>query len=271
MSQSTASHSLRTLESQVGAQLFLREWEGLRLSEVGQRLLPFMESVLDNLDSIRIEIAGLTNLGTGNLRIAAVPSLLSTILPSVLREYAVRFPGVELSIFEGTDEEVRTWVLTGISHIGFATLPVEGVIAEQIARDEWLALVPADDFPGKSSVTLRELVQRKFLMPGGGCEQPIQRIFSSARIAIAEQLTVKQMPTIQAMVAQKLGVSLIPSLSARTVRGCRALNLKPRLFRKIGMLRPVTFVPTAAQEAWITLLKARLKSDARVHGIEAND
>jgi DNA-binding transcriptional LysR family regulator len=259
MSQSAASHALTTLESQIGAKLFLREWEGLRLSEAGQRLLPYIERVLENLDAIRAEIAGLANLGTGNLRIAAVPSLLATILPPVLREYAVRFPGVELAVFEGTDGEVRTWVLNGIVHIGFAGLPVEGISAEEIAQDEWLALVPARDFPGKASVTLRELVKRKFLMPGGGCEKPIQWIFSSSGIRIAEQLTVKQMPTIQAMVAQNLGVSLIPSLSVSNVRGCRTLNLKPRLFRKIAMLRPVGSVPTPAQQAWISMIKTHVR------------
>jgi DNA-binding transcriptional LysR family regulator len=259
MSQSAASHALSTLEAQIGAPLFLREWEGLRLSEAGQKLLPYIEGVLEKLDGIRAEIAGLANLGTGTLRLAAVSSLLATILPPVLREYAVRFPGVELSVFEGTHEEVRAWILTGIAHIGFTGLPAEGIAAEEIAQDEWLALVPSREFPGKTSIPLRELVQGKFLMPGGGCEQPIQRIFSSAGIEILEQLTVKQIPTIQAMVAQQLGVSLVPSLSVRSIRGCRTLKLKPRLFRKIAMVRSANSVPTPAQEAWMSLIKTHMR------------
>ena len=78
MSQSAASHALAVLESQVGAQLFLRERDGLRLSEVGQKLLPRIESALSSLDAIRAEIATLAMLETGNLRIAAVPSVLAT-------------------------------------------------------------------------------------------------------------------------------------------------------------------------------------------------
>jgi DNA-binding transcriptional LysR family regulator len=262
MSQSGASHALRVLESQVGTELFLREWEGLRLSEAGQRLLPYIEGVLDNLEAIRAEVAGLAKLETGNLRVAAVPSLLASILPPVLREYGVRFPGVELSVFEGTDDEVRMWVLSGMAHVGFAALPVEGVAAEEIAQDEWLALVPADKFPEKASITLRELVKYKFLMSGGGCEQHIQRIFSSARIRIAEHLMVKQLPTIQAMVAADLGVSLVPSLSLGDLRGCRTLVLKPRLFRRIGMLRSSASASTPALEAWMSLTKANLKQSA---------
>ena len=262
MSQSAASHALGVLESQVGAQLFLREREGLRLSEEGQKLLPRIEAALSSLDAIGAEIAGLAKLERGNLRIAAVPSLLATILPPILREYTVRFPGVELSVFEGTDNEVEMWVQSGLSHVGFAALPINGVMAEQVAQDDWLALVPAGSFPGKTSIALRELARHKFLMSGGGCERHVQRIFDSAGIAIAEPLTVKQMPTIQAMVAQDLGVSLVPRLSVSSARGCRALALKPRLFRKIGMVRSVGSPSTPALEAWLSLARIGLKPSA---------
>jgi DNA-binding transcriptional LysR family regulator len=259
MSQSGASHALKVLESQLGAEVFIREWEGLRLSEAGLRLLPSIEGVLNNLDAIRAEVAGLSELKTGNLRVAAVPSLLATILPAILREYTVRFPGVELSVFEGTDDEVRLWVLSGMAHVGFAALPVEGVAVEEIARDEWLALVPANKFTGKASIALSEVARHKFLMSDGGCERHIERIFSSARTVIKDQLMVKQLPTIQAMVAENLGVSLVPSLSVGKLRGCRALALKPRLFRRIGMLRSATSAPTPAMEAWMSLTRTNLK------------
>jgi DNA-binding transcriptional LysR family regulator len=263
MSQSGASHALKVLESQIGAGLFVREWEGLRLSEVGQRLLPHIAGVLNNLDAMRADAAGLAQLDAGNLRVAAVPSLLASILPPILREYSVRFPGIELSVFEGTDDEVRTWIVSGMAHVGFAALPVEGVAAEEIAQDEWLALVAADKFPGKESLTLRELVTHKFLMSGGGCEQHIQRLFAATGISLTEHLMVKQLSTIRAMVAADLGVSLVPSLSVGDLRGCRTLLLRPRRFRHIGMLRPATSTSTPALAAWISMTKTSLKQHRR--------
>ena len=259
MSQSAASHALKSLESQLGSQLFRRERDGLHLTEAGQRLCPLIEAALSSLDRIRAEAAGLPTLGTGNLRIAAVASLLGTILPSMLREYANCYPGVELSIFEGTDDEVRTWIRSGVAHIGFGALPVDGVESEEIARDEWLALVPAKAYPGKASITLHELARQKFLMSGGGCERHILRMFASAGIPITQPMMVKQMPTIHAMVAEELGVSLIPRLSLAGGWACRALPLKPRLFRQIGMIRSTGYAPTHAAEAWLSLVRVRVK------------
>jgi DNA-binding transcriptional LysR family regulator len=263
MSQSGASHALRALEAQIGTGLFLRESEGLRLSEAGQKLLPYMETVLANVDAMRAEVAGLAGLGSGSLRVAAVPSLLASILPPVLREYGVRFPGVELSVFEGTDDEVRAWILSGMAHVGFAALPVDGVVAEEVACDEWLALAPEDDFPGKNSLTLPELARHRFLMSGGGCEQHIWRIFSRAGISMTEHLMVKQLPTIKAMVEAGLGVSLVPSLSVGELRGCRILRLKPRLYRRIGMFRAANSASTPALGAWMSLAKASLKTTSQ--------
>jgi DNA-binding transcriptional LysR family regulator len=264
MSQSAASHALKSLESQLGSQLFRREREGLRLTEAGQHLCPLIEAALSSLERIRIEAAGLPALETGNLRIAAVASFLGTILPPILREYANRHRGVELSIFEGTDDEVLAWISSGVAHIGFAALPVDGVESEEIARDEWLALVPEKAFLGQTSVTLRELARHKFLMSGGGCERHIKRIFASAGIAIAEPIMVKQMPTIHAMVAEELGVSLIPRLSFAGGLACRTLSLKPRLFRHIGMIRSTSYVPIPATEAWLSLVRMRMKQANRV-------
>jgi DNA-binding transcriptional LysR family regulator len=264
MSQSAASHALKSLESQLGSQLFRRERGGLRLTDAGQRLCPLIEAALSSLERIREEAAGLPALETGNLRIAAVSSLLGTILPPILREFANCHPGVELSIFEGTDDEIYTWIRSGVAHVGFAALPVDGLQSEEIAQDEWLALVPEKAFPGKTSITLRELARHRFLMSGGGCERHILRIFASAGIAIAEPMMVKQMPTIHTMVAEELGVSLIPQLSFAGGQACRMLPLKPRLFRHIGMILSTSYVPIPATEAWLSLVRTRMKRANRV-------
>jgi DNA-binding transcriptional LysR family regulator len=258
-SQSAASHALTSLESQLGASLFVRSREGLRLSEAGQRLCPLIEAALASLDRIRAEAAGIKMLNTGTLRIASVPSLLGTILPPILREYSTRYPRVELSIFEGTDDEVHTWVKSGVAQVGFAALPIEGVTAEEIARDEWLALVSKRQFREKTSITLSELARHKFLMSGGGCERHIQKIFALAGLVSNRSMSVKEMSTIHAMVAEHLGVSLIPRLSFITSGACRALPLKPRRFRSIGMIRAAVYTTTPAIAAWDALVKTMLR------------
>jgi hypothetical protein len=68
-------------------------------------------------------------------------------------------------------------IKSGVAHVGFAALPIEGVEAEEVARDEWLALVSKGKFQDRTSITLKEVAKNKFLMSGGGCERHIQNIF----------------------------------------------------------------------------------------------
>ncbi len=254
LSQSAASHALRILETQLGAPLFHRHRDGLHLSDAGRKLLPAIETILNGLDTLRSEAAGWTTLESGNLRIAAVPSLAATILPPLLRQYSERFPKIEIALFEGTDDEVHDWLQCGFAHVGFAALPLPGIAGVEILRDEWLALVPKRTFAARGSITLRELSAARFLMSGGGCERHIQKIFADAHLSVNQPLLIKQMPTIQAMVREGLGVSLVPSLSVAESRGCRTLPLRPRLFRKIGMLQVPGKTPPRALTEWCNLV-----------------
>lgn len=256
ISQSGASHALGMLESNLGVSLFNRDREGLVLSDIGRRLLPLVHDLLSSLEAIREEVSAVEGLQSGILRIAAVPSLAATILPPLIRKFTEHYPGIETCLFEGTDEEVREWLLSGVVHAGFAALPVAGVEEEEIGKDEWLAMVPEKEFAHQTEITLRALSRHPFLMSGGGCESHIRQLFAQAGVEVPSHSIVKQLATIEAMVGERLGVSLVPSLSLRLpAKGVRALPLSPRRFRKIGLLRSKTSPSTPALEAWLTLTR----------------
>lgn len=257
MSQSGASHTLAGLEKTIGAPLVVRDGSGLKLSETGRRVLPHVRQVLTSLEAMREEVSGLAGLQNGALRIAAVPSVAGAFLPRLIREFNTRFPGVEVSLFEGTDNEVAEWVSNRMVHVGFAALPVDGLQGEEITRDEWLALAVSDDFSGRDKVTLRALAQRRFLLSGGGCEVHIRRLFEDAGLDLPSHLSVKQVSTIQSMVAEGLGVSLVPSMAlGRNIKGIRALRLSPRQYRAIGLLQPPGAFETPVLRAWTDLVRS---------------
>jgi len=260
MSQSAASHALGALETNLGATLFVHDPSGLKLSETGARLLPQVRKILDGLDAIRAEISGLAQLQAGALRVAAVPTLAATIAPRLLAEYHSLYPGIEVSLFEGTDDEVCDWVRTGMSHVGFSALPVPELKGTEITQDEWLALVPAHDFAGRTKIGLAALSRRNFLLSGGGCETHIRRLFEEAGLDLPSHRMVKQLSTIEAMVAENLGVSLVPSIALRAApKGTRTLPLAPRRFRRIGLLQPLDAPALPAVQAWVKLTESRFR------------
>ncbi len=251
LSQSAASHALAKFEQSLGTPVVSRERTGLRLSEAGLRLLPHINQMLRTLDAMRDEVSQLSGVQQGSLRIAAVPSLAGTWVPRLMREFETRYPGIEVSLFEGTDNEVAEWVASRVVHAGFAALPVPGLATEEVTRDEWLAVLPASD-SAVQRITLAALARRKFLLSGGGCEAHICRLFNEASLELPySRLTIKQMATIQAMVAEGLGVSLVPASALATSKKIRLVPLSPRRYRSVGILLPPESHRSPVVEAWI--------------------
>jgi DNA-binding transcriptional LysR family regulator len=258
MSQSAASHAIAALERSFGVQLFARNSGQLKLSRIGEQILPHVRQILGSLDAIAEEVVSESGLQKGTLRIAVVPSIGSSIIPALLREFAKLYPGIDVSLLEGTDHEVAEWVRQKMSHCGFAALPVAMVYTEPIGKDEWMAIVPADRFEEPNQIKLERLARHRFLLSGGGCEDHIYRLFEEAHVPLSNHLLVRQMDTLQAMVAEGLGVSLVPSLAlVRKPKNIRAIRLVPRQYRTIGILLATDAVPSPALSRWLDLVRAR--------------
>jgi hypothetical protein len=86
--------------------------------------------------------------------------------------------------------------------------------------------------------------------------------FRPAGLNVLGHMMVKQLSTIQAMVAQDPGVSLVPSLSIKDVQGVAAIPLKPRQFRSIGMIYGAASVANPALQTWMNLARDRLRRQA---------
>jgi len=258
MSQSAASHAIAALERSFGVQLFARNSGQLKLSRIGEQILPYVRQILGSLDAIAEEVVSESGLQTGTLRVAVVPSVGSSIIPALLREFAKLYPGIDVSLLEGTDHEVAEWVRQKMSHCGFAALPVAMVNTEPLGKDEWMVIAPADRFQVPNQIKLERLAGHRFLLSGGGCEDHIYRLFQEARVPLSNHLLVRQTDTLQAMVAEGLGVSLVPSLTLiRRPKNIRAIRLVPRQYRTIGILLATDAVPSPALSRWLDLVRAR--------------
>jgi DNA-binding transcriptional LysR family regulator len=258
LSQSAASHAIASLERESGAKLFVRGRGALRLSDTCTRLLPHVRQILQALDAIHEELAAEAGVQQGAIRIAAVPSLASSVIPPLMREFGKRYPGVAVNLLEGTDQEVADWVRKRVCHCGFAALPVAGLETQPLAEDEWTILAPAGEFGGQTQTGLKQLGRRKFLLSGGGCEEHIRTLFQQDGLDLPDHILVRQMDTLQAMVAENLGVTLIPSLCLRQrPKNTRAVRLRPRRYRTIGLLLATGVIPSPGLHRWIELVKAQ--------------
>lgn len=98
--QASVSHHLARLESETGAVLTQRVGRGIRLTEAGRLLAARAEEILGRLDTAERELAALTGLAAGRVRLAAFPSALGTFVPAALGALAADVPGLDVSLVE---------------------------------------------------------------------------------------------------------------------------------------------------------------------------
>ena len=107
ITQPAVSNAISKLETELKVKLFFRDKRnGLLLTDVGQKIY-LLAKQIEDLDNRIAQTAYLENhFVEGRLRIAALTSLVSTILSKALKEYRAAFPGVTIEIREGSPNDI---------------------------------------------------------------------------------------------------------------------------------------------------------------------
>ncbi|WP_425624673.1 LysR family transcriptional regulator [Agrobacterium radiobacter] len=111
VTQSGMSQALAMLEESLGVKLLARHRHGVELTAFGERALHHARAALAHLDAIGKEAAEAAGEEAVSVRIAAFPSVFSTVLPPLLRRFRSLHPCIELIALETDDREVE--VLAG--------------------------------------------------------------------------------------------------------------------------------------------------------------
>lgn len=126
MSQPGLSAAIREFEEELGVRLFQRDTRNVRLTADGEALLPLVEVTLNNATQSAKDIHDLVKLKRNNVRIAAVSSMTSFLLPSVLSEFQRIHPHVHIEVIDDENNEVTDQVYDGRADIGLGLGPFDG-------------------------------------------------------------------------------------------------------------------------------------------------
>src|SRR5919107_1915068 len=111
--QSAVSQQIAALEKEAGTTLVERNARGVRLTDAGEVLVRHTDVILARLDDAEAELAALSGLRAGRLRLAAFPSAASSIAPTAIARFRALHPDVELSMIPAEPDEGTEKLRTG--------------------------------------------------------------------------------------------------------------------------------------------------------------
>lgn len=160
MAQPPLTRRIRTLESDVGAELFYRVAGGVELTEAGQHLLSRAYRIIA-LSTYAVEQARSASVGVlGELVFGYYdPSILDSI-PRLLAEFATAHPGITIRLRHGTRDEQVNQIRDNILQVAFGRYFGEqsDLRWRHIASEEiFLAIKDTHPLADRSSVRLTDL------------------------------------------------------------------------------------------------------------------
>ena len=256
--QPSVSHHLARLEAETGSTLFQRAGRGIRLTDAGRLLAQRAAEILGRLDAAESELAALTGLREGRVRLAAFPSALGTLVPAAAARLQELQPGIDLMLTEAEPPEALRMLRAGYVDVAviFRHGQAESTPGEEeeegtrgiLVLDEPVYLVTPVSVPdGEDSgstgngtdagARLAGYAAKRWIAGCERCRDHLLRQCAEAGFVPKIAFTTDDYVAVQALVAAGLGVTTLPGLALRAARhpGVRAEAL-PGARRRVSAL-----------------------------------
>lgn len=241
LTQSAVSAQIRNLEQALGQQLFDRTGRQAILNAAGERALPMAQEMLGLFT--RMATPDELDECSGELRIGAIASVQTGLLPAALLRLRQLAPRVEPKLVPGVSLNLLSQVDAGELDVAILIqppFPLPKELHSQVLRQEAFVLVVPHGVEGDDPLQiLREnpLVRYDRTSFGG---RRVSRFLREQRLDVQVALELDELDGIVKMVECGLGVSLIPlaGLWLELQAKVRIIELGPLTFhRELIVLR----------------------------------
>ena len=243
--QPVISRQIATLERECGGRLFARTGRGMALTDLGQRLLPRVKTLLDEAKQLSDEVSADGGMASGEVRIGALPSLYKLLMCPLFRVVRTRLPKVRLHVFEGSAGQIDEWVSNGFVDIG---LPYRygkrppGDAQTLIDADSYLIGPAGDRLTAQRTVDFVELTGKPLVLPGepSTVRVMLDQLARRKRITLDIVLAADSLQIQKEIVLNGDGYTIlprhavVPEIEAGTLQAARIVN--PRIKRTVGLV-----------------------------------
>lgn len=224
-----ASKRIAELEQHCGISLLQRGQRGVKATIDGQTLHRHTIEVIARLEQLAQAVDDFQSGATGHLRLCANPSAFGGFLPSVLADYAKRYPKVTIDLEDALSEDGIRAVQKGTAELAVIgdNVPYEGLETFVCNVDKLVLLVPSGHPLGKRSIAS---VERVFdfdlvtLARSASLTRKVMAAGESVGRAPRIRVQVRSFDSMCRMVASGIGIAILPRAAATLY--AQALELK---------------------------------------------
>jgi DNA-binding transcriptional LysR family regulator len=245
LTQSAVSHSMKTLEREMGCRLLDRMGKKVALTEAGEAFLVHVKRILDEMDLARAGLDQLGKWGQSRLRLGASSTACQHILPTVLREFRESFPQCVISIEPGDTPEMiaalrerRIDLAVNLEPRRDEPLAFRPLFTDELA----FVLSPLHPWAQVGRADRSQIARQHYILYGkrSYTAQMIDEYFRQEDIVLYSSIDLGSMEAIKELVKLGLGISILAPWTCRKEINERSLVALPlgkrKLRRRWGVL-----------------------------------
>ncbi len=265
LSQPAVTKLIRRLEEETGLALFDRSRRHLLPTPEAGRFEVAVERMFAAADGLDRTIDDMRSVGSGELRIAALPFLGTSFVPRLLARFAREVRSIRVSLTVASSRDVHDLVQAGEVDLGFALASGGGrdtlSAAPPILLPGVLALPAGHRLADRSSVPLHELDGEPYVSLGRQyrLRDMVDELFE--RHGVSPRLVAETQNVVAAcaMVAAGLGFAVTDPLSIRGMEDEIAVRtLVPTITFTVNVLAPAGRRPSAIATQFLRAVVSEL-------------
>jgi DNA-binding transcriptional LysR family regulator len=213
--QSLLSRQLNALERECGARLFNRTGRGVELSDVGQRIVAQVRTLLTDAELLETEIRGEAREPAGRVTLGLLPSIGHSLVGRLYAQVRDRLPQVSLKVLEGSSGQVEEWLADARVDIAIlyrygASIPEHEQSLATV--DSCLIGAKGDAVTAGAEVQFSALHELPFILPSApnGLRTALDALARQRHITLAPVIEADSLPLQKSLAADENLYTVLP-------------------------------------------------------------
>lgn len=242
VSQPTLTMQIQKLEFERSVQIFERRGRSFVITEAGEKIIAKSREILRNVEDIKNIARNYQDPFSGEIKIAAFPTLASYYFPKITTKFLNKFPNLKLLLVEEKTDSLIKSLKDAKIDCAFLAMPVNDDALEsfEIFEEEFLLAINNKHKLAKTKkiINNQDLANESLmLLEDGHClrDQALEACNLLGNIKTRSDFTASSLETLIQMVEIGAGITLIPEIAARKSKNITYLKLATKPSRKIGL------------------------------------
>ena len=221
-SQPGVSKAIIELEEELGVEIFARHGKRLkRVTEPGQHVLQSIELIMREVGNLKRIGEQYSAQDSGTLSIATTHTQARYVLPQPVARLREAFPKVNVSLHQGSPDQVARMLIDEVAEIGIATESLaqyDELVTLPCYEWQHMLVMPADHpLARQKNITLDELAGQPLITyhPSFTGRTKIDEAFAAKRLHPRIALEAIDSDVIKTYVRLGLGVGIVAEMALR--------------------------------------------------------